>query len=250
MPEEARRRDGDHAVVIPIGTGGRPGRGSGTARPSSAARNLAPTARKAATKPTTRSTTEPTTKPATPAAGKKKARAGSSGEKAVPPPVDPEPTTADDVEQPSPSTGIPVGEWLAAAQDAAQEIFGADWERRLAELMAFVRRRLEGDYDVDDYGFDRELTERFFMAALRPIAEKWFRLEVRGLENIPAEGGALVVSNHSGTVPLDGLMTMLTVHDHAGRFLRPLGADLVFKLPLVSSLARKGGATLACPEEA
>ena len=59
--------------------------------------------------------------------------------------------------------------------------------------MAFVRRRLEGDYEVDDFGFDRELTERFFMAALRPVAEKWFRLEVRGLENIPAEGGALVV---------------------------------------------------------
>ena len=47
------------------------------------------------------------------------------------------------------------------------------------------------------------------MAALRPIAEKWFRIEVRGVENIPAEGGALVVSNHSGTVPVDGLMTMV-----------------------------------------
>jgi 1-acyl-sn-glycerol-3-phosphate acyltransferase len=259
VPEEARRRDGDDAVVIPIGTGGRPGRGSGSARPSSAARNLAPSARKAAS-----------TEAAAPAAAKKKARTGASRasgsarptstrstpstdparEEIVPPPADAGPTAVDDVEQPSPTTGIPVGDWLAAAQDAAQEIFGADWERRLAELMAFVRRRLEGDYDVDDYGFDRELTERFFMAALRPIAEKWFRLEVRGLENIPAEGGALVVSNHSGTVPIDGLMTMLTVHDHAGRFLRPLGADLVFKLPLVSSLARKGGATLACTEDA
>ena len=37
MPEEARRRDGDDAVVIPLGTGGRPGRGSGKARPSAAA---------------------------------------------------------------------------------------------------------------------------------------------------------------------------------------------------------------------
>ena len=261
MPEEARRRDGDDAVVIPIGTGGRPGRGSGSARPSSAARNLAPSARKAASsKPATKPAAgrkktadrrRPTTRPAAPAAATRRPRADSSGEKVVPPPADAEPTTADRRrEQPAPSTGIPVGDWLAAAQDAAQEVFGADWERRLAELMAFVRRRLEGDYEVDDYGFDRELTERFFMAALRPIAEKWFRLEVRGLENIPAEGGALVVSNHSGTVPLDGLMTMLTVHDHAGRFLRPLGADLVFKLPLVSSLARKGGATLACTEDA
>ena len=235
MPEEARNGTED-AVVIPIGTGGRPGRGSGSARPSSAARNLAPSARtspKTSAKPSAKPTAKPTAK------------------KAQPPPAEPEAApTQQEAGQTSPTTGIPVGEWLSALQGAAHEVFGDDWERRLAELMAFVRRRLEGDYEVDDYGFDRELTERFFMAALRPIAQKWFRLEVRGLENIPAEGGALVVSNHSGTVPLDGLMTMLTVHDHTGRFLRPLGADLVFRLPVVSSLARKGGATLACIEDA
>lgn len=242
MPEEARRRDGDDAVVIPIGTGGRPGRGSGSARPSSAARNLAPSSSRKSS-----SRKAPSAKPGAP---RKNVRADGGR---TTPPVDQAaaPPLADEASAtPPPTTGIPVGDWLSALQEAAEEIFGADWERRAAELMAFVRRRLEGDYEVDDYGFDRELTERFFMAALRPIAEKWFRLEVRGLENIPAEGGALVVSNHSGTVPLDGLMTMLTVHDHAGRFLRPLGADLVFKLPLVSSLARKGGATLACTEDA
>jgi 1-acyl-sn-glycerol-3-phosphate acyltransferase len=239
VPEEARNGTQD-AVVIPIGTGGRPGRGSGSARPSSAARNLAPSA-KSASKPAPKSSTKSSAK----------SSAKSSTKKAQPPRAQPEaaPTEQQAVETP-PTTGIPVGEWLSALQGAAHEVFGDDWERRLAELMAFVRRRLEGDYEVDDYGFDRELTERFFMAALRPIAQKWFRLEVRGLENIPAEGGALVVSNHSGTVPLDGLMTMLTVHDHTGRFLRPLGADLVFRLPVVSSLARKGGATLACIEDA
>lgn len=228
MPEEARNGAED-AVVIPIGTGGRPGRGSGSARPSSAARNLAPSARKPAKKPP-----------------------NASIPKASPPRPDPtaDPPRQKVAEATGPTAGIPVGDWLSALQGAAHEVFGDDWERRLAELMAFVRRRLEGDYEVDDYGFDRELTERFFMAALRPIAEKWFRLEVRGLENIPTEGGALVVSNHSGTVPLDGLMTMLTVHDHADRFLRPLGADLVFRLPVVSALARKGGATLACVEDA
>ena len=109
---------------------------------------------------------------------------------------------------------------------------------------------MTGDYEVDEYGFDPEVAERFLLAALRPIAQKWFRIEVRGVENIPAEGGALVVSNHSGTLPVDGLMTMLTIHDETGRFLRPLGADLVFRMPVVSSLARKGGATLACNEDA
>ena len=146
--------------------------------------------------------------------------------------------------------GIPVGDWLAAIEAGAREVFGDDWEAGLARFLAFLRRRVTGDYAVDDYGFDVEVTDRFVMAALRPIAHKWFRIEVRGIENIPAEGGALVVSNHSGTVPLDGLMTMSVIHERTGRHLRPLGADLVFRMPLVSSLARKTGATLACNEDA
>lgn len=125
-----------------------------------------------------------------------------------------------------------------------------DRERRLAEALAFLRRRVTGEYEVDDFGFDAELTERVLLTALRPLAEKWFRIEVRGIENIPESGGALVVSNHSGTIPLDGLMTALVVHDHAERFLRVLGADLVFALPFIGELARKSGATLANHDDA
>ena len=105
-----------------------------------------------------------------------------------------------------------------AIVDAAREVFGSEgWERRLAEMLAFVRRRVTGDYEVDEFGFDIEVTETFLLTALRPLAEKWFRIEVHGIDNIPAEGGALVVSNHSGTVPIDGLMTGLVIHDHADR---------------------------------
>jgi 1-acyl-sn-glycerol-3-phosphate acyltransferase len=143
-----------------------------------------------------------------------------------------------------------VGDWLSAFGYAAKELFGDDWEPRLAHFLAFLRRRLAGEYAIDEYGFDQELTERFLLTALRPIAEKWFRIEVRGADNIPGDGGALVVSNHSGTVPVDGLMTMFSIHRETGRFLRPLGADLVFKMPIVSSMARKSGATLACNEDA
>ena len=151
---------------------------------------------------------------------------------------------------PTPAGGIPASEWLAAIQAAAAEVFGEDWEPQLARFLAFLRRRVAGDYRIDEYGFDQEITERFLMAALRPIAQKWFRIEVRGIENIPTDGGALVVSNHSGTVPVDGLMTMVSIHDEIGRFLRPLGADLVFRLPFVGAMARRSGATLACTEDA
>jgi 1-acyl-sn-glycerol-3-phosphate acyltransferase len=146
--------------------------------------------------------------------------------------------------------GIPVEELLQVLRSAAEEVLGERWESRVAEMLAFLRRRVNGEYDVDEYGFDQELTEKLLLAAARPLADKWFRVEVRGAENLPTEGGALVVSNHSGTIPLDGLMTMVSVHDSTGRNLRPLGADLLFRLPFLGELARKGGVTLASHEDA
>ncbi|MFD4028312.1 lysophospholipid acyltransferase family protein [Streptomyces sp. NPDC058576] len=126
------------------------------------------------------------------------------------------------------------------------------WERRIAGGLAFLRRRVTGDYDVDEFGYDEELTDQVLMSALRPLADKYFRVEVKGIENIPSDGGALIVANHSGTLPLDGLMLQVAVHDNhpAERHLRLLAADLVFHLPVVNELARKAGHTLACAEDA
>jgi 1-acyl-sn-glycerol-3-phosphate acyltransferase len=89
------------------------------------------------------------------------------------------------------------------------------------------------------------------LATVRPLYEKWFRVEALGLEHIPDVGGALVVANHSGTVALDSIMTQVAVHDHhpAGRNLRMLGADLVFSTPVLGEIARKAGHTLACNED-
>jgi 1-acyl-sn-glycerol-3-phosphate acyltransferase len=134
--------------------------------------------------------------------------------------------------------------------DAPRPTEPAAEDTRLADFLAFCRRRLTGDYDIDDYGLDADIADRFILSALRPLAQKWFRVEVRGIENIPLVDGALVVANHSGTVPLDALVTGLTVYDHADRHLRMLGADLVFRLPFIGELARKGGATLASNDNA
>ncbi|MFN2626256.1 MAG: lysophospholipid acyltransferase family protein [Mycobacteriales bacterium] len=128
----------------------------------------------------------------------------------------------------------------------------SDMEAALAGALAFARRRITGDYAVDDFGFDPDFTDHVLAPLARPLYDKWFRVETRGLENVPETGGALVVANHSGTVPLDALMTGLALYDHhpAHRHLRMLGADLVFSLPVVAPLARKMGHTLACNADA
>ena len=247
------------ADIIPIGTRGQPGRGAGT-RPSAAARGLAPkTTAKGGAKKTPPRKAAPRSAEPSDAQPSEQSEPSADGPDVIevpraasPPRQEPEPTAPARTQErsASPLAGIPVGDWLSAFQHASKELFGEAWEPQLARFLAFLRRRVSGEFEVDEYGFDPEIAEQFFMAALRPIAQKWFRIEVRGAENIPTDGGALVVSNHSGTIPVDGLMTMVSIHDHTGRHLRPLGADLVFKLPVVGALARKGGATLACNEDA
>ncbi len=123
---------------------------------------------------------------------------------------------------------------------------------QVAGGLEFLRRRLTGDYETDQFGFDPDLADHLLMPVLRPLFQKWFRVETQGLANIPDVGGALVVANHSGTIPLDALMTTVALHDEhpASRRFRLLGADLVFQYPFIGAMARKLGSTLACNEDA
>jgi 1-acyl-sn-glycerol-3-phosphate acyltransferase len=140
---------------------------------------------------------------------------------------------------------------LRGAAEAAG-FSGDDIERQVASTLAFLRRRLTGNYTVDEFGFDEDFTENFYLPVLRPLYKSWFRVEVRGIENIPSSGGALIVANHSGTVAFDALMAQVAVHDEhpAHRHLRMLGADLVFQTPIIGKVARRSGSTLAATLDA
>lgn len=120
----------------------------------------------------------------------------------------------------------------------------------LTSVLDFARSRIRGDYPVDEFGFDPEFTTKVFLPMLRPLVESWFRVEVRGIENVPEKGSALLVSNHAGTMPLDGMVLQAVVYDEIARHVRMLGADLVFKTPYSHDLARKTGTTLASQEDA
>jgi 1-acyl-sn-glycerol-3-phosphate acyltransferase len=225
------------ARVIPIGGDDQPRRTpAADAVAAGASRASGERARRRAGSPLLGATPAPgeTAAPARPARRR-------TAKKTPPPPATPPPEPVETVLD-EPETGAP---------PATAPVL-PEWERKVAATLAFVRRRLTGDVEVDEFGFDPELTDHVLLALLRPLYEHYFRVEVRGIENVPAEGGALVVANHSGTVPLDSLMTQIALLDHhpAHRHLRMLGADLVFQTPVISELARKSGTTLACNADA
>jgi len=90
--------------------------------------------------------------------------------------------------------------------------------------------------------WDPGFTERLVGAA-EPIARRWFRFDVRGLESLPPDGGALIVANHSG-----GMLTpdvLIFAAAFYGRFgynrpLYTLGHDGMFAGPAAGLLTRLG----------
>jgi 1-acyl-sn-glycerol-3-phosphate acyltransferase len=82
---------------------------------------------------------------------------------------------------------------------------------------------------------------------MRPVSEflfnKYWRIEVEGLENVPSQGPCLLVSNHSGMLPFDAWMIQFAVQElhPAGRFVRFLLEEWFTTLPFLShNMARMG----------
>jgi 1-acyl-sn-glycerol-3-phosphate acyltransferase len=142
--------------------------------------------------------------------------------------------------------------WAAAVDGfgALRELAGEQWLDHVRTATEFAQRRITGDYDIDEFGFDQDLTNTLLMPLLRPLHRHYWRVSSYGSQHLPTEGGALVVANHAGTLPADALITRLDILEETGRHARELAADLVFRTPLVGEFARKTGATLASNDDA
>jgi 1-acyl-sn-glycerol-3-phosphate acyltransferase len=92
---------------------------------------------------------------------------------------------------------------------------------------------------------------RTTLPALRAMSRIYFRAEVHGLDNIPAEGPALLVGNHSGgTLIADTFVFAQAFYDHFGSLRRfhQLAHDLVFKVPGARASLSRFGTVPASPE--
>jgi 1-acyl-sn-glycerol-3-phosphate acyltransferase len=102
---------------------------------------------------------------------------------------------------------------------------------------------LEPERQVTDWG----RSERVEMAIDRTLYDflyhQWFRVEAEGVENVPAEGGALLVANHAGALPPDGIMIAKAVREeHPRRRAVHLAVERSFKsVPGVGALVTKVG---------
>jgi len=134
----------------------------------------------------------------------------------------------------------------AARAETTTEI---DW----FELFEELRRRagafgiVERSGEVDDFGADEVV-----LARTRPVwdflQDRWWRVDVHGVENLPDAGPCLLVANRSGLLPYDGIMISHAIErEHPAHPLpRFLVADWLITLPFMQPyLARIGGVRAA-----
>jgi 1-acyl-sn-glycerol-3-phosphate acyltransferase len=136
----------------------------------------------------------------------------------------------------------------AAAESAvrlAEEVVGEDITRRMREV-----RYHRNEVGVDPFGFDPE-AGRYALALAAMLHRLYFRTEVSGVEKIP-KGRVLIIANHSGQLPIDGLMigTSMMLDANPPRFPRSMVEKWTAQLPFVSATLPKLGQVVGSPANA
>ncbi len=116
-----------------------------------------------------------------------------------------------------------------------------------AHAAAHVTRE-QNEFGVDPFGFDPE----YALAAIAPIMwlyRYYFRVETFGLEKLPQQR-VLLVSNHSGQLPLDAAMIGIAalLDGKPPRPIRSMVEKWVPSLPYVSTFMARMGQIVGTPE--
>jgi 1-acyl-sn-glycerol-3-phosphate acyltransferase len=105
-----------------------------------------------------------------------------------------------------------------------------------------------GELGVDPFGYDPEVL-KYAAIPVEWLYRHYFRVETIGMENVP-EGRVLLVANHAGQLPFDGMMlgaSMMLDHDPP-RVVRTMVEKFVSRLPFVSIFFARVGQIVGTPE--
>ena len=104
--------------------------------------------------------------------------------------------------------------------------------------------------DFDDFGRDDRYTARLHRTILGFLHDRWWRVELAGLDNVPRAGAAVLTGVHRGFMPFDGSMTILGLLREIGRHPRFLIHPALVKQPFLADFITRQGGVIACRRNA
>lgn len=103
---------------------------------------------------------------------------------------------------------------------------------------------------LDEFGMDRDYIESWGKTLFNFLCRYYWRIETRGLENVPLQGRAILVGTHRGFMPWDAIMTLHLIVRNRGRVPRFLCHPGLLKFPVIANFITRMGGVLACRENA
>jgi 1-acyl-sn-glycerol-3-phosphate acyltransferase len=100
----------------------------------------------------------------------------------------------------------------------------------------------DAGHGYDAFGLHPDVVA-FGEAIVAPLYDKYFRVRSKGHEHIPAQGAAVLAGNHSGALPVDGIMVWADVlkHTEPPRCARAVADHFVPQIPFIGTLFARGG---------
>jgi len=140
--------------------------------------------------------------------------------------------------------------WRARSTSAeVLDAFAVHRGRPAATVHGAAEREFER-HGFDGYGLDRGYIARLGRTLLGFVHDRYWRVEIAGMERIPQQGRALLVGVHRGFMPFDGVMALHSVARFRGRYPRFLIHPALSKFPFLANFMSKLGGVLACQENA
>lgn len=143
---------------------------------------------------------------------------------------------------PDPSLAARLGDRFV---EMVEDLMGEDLDARLGRIPSYAN-----EVGHDPFGFDPE-PARYALALAALLHRRYFRTIVHDIDRVP-EGRVLLIANHSGQVPLDGVIigTALMLDAEPPRFPRSMVEKWTAELPFVSVLFPRLGQVVGSPENA
>lgn len=105
-----------------------------------------------------------------------------------------------------------------------------------------------GSFGYDPWGY-HESQARIALGVAKLLYDRYFRVDAIGLENIPQQGRVLLIANHSGQLPMDGVMISAAVasNPNGPRVPRSMIERFIPTVPWLGNLMGAFGAVIGDP---
>jgi 1-acyl-sn-glycerol-3-phosphate acyltransferase/nucleoside-diphosphate-sugar epimerase len=138
--------------------------------------------------------------------------------------------------------------WTVSADKLRRELGFAPAYTSEAAILELAGRQEPARGDYDEFGMDAPYIRRYCGHLFRWLHDRYWRVEIDGIANVPAQGRGVLVGMHRGFMPFDGVMALFALVTRADRIPRFLIHPSLTKFPFLADFMAKLGGIMACQE--